>query len=437
MYKLEIIVFENGERYPILMGSDGMPHFLATLWVTAKLRSSMAVNTISNRLRTLKWFFQWEEKESRELFLEFQQGLFLSQVDIDNIKEHLSLDISHINGLSNKKSRSNVIDIGITPKLIQVTPSVARNNIYNRLTVIAEYLKFIATIAVQNKTNHFFTSAIEKMTHDILALRPKGKGKKTISNVDGKNIPDGLIDEFMSVAHFEHPKNPFKDLSTKKRNHLMFVLLYELGIRRGELLSLTMGENLDILGSNKYVTIRRLHDDKHDPRKRQPVAKTRERKLQLTNYTAALIDDYIINIRAKTPNSGKHPYLFVTHRKGPTQGQPISISTFDTIIVPAMKAVDERFKAIHPHYFRHNWNLNFSRLVDNNNELATDPKNKRTRVEPSEEAKKRMHQMGHSSESSAEPYMVRHIREKTNKIILEEQEKFKQKLASLDSYKEE
>lgn len=103
MYKLEIIVFENGERYPILMGSDGMPHFLATLWVTAKLRSSMAVNTISNRLRTLKWFFQWEEKESRELFLEFQQGLFLSQVDIDNIKEHLSLDISHINGLSNKK----------------------------------------------------------------------------------------------------------------------------------------------------------------------------------------------------------------------------------------------------------------------------------------------------------------------------------------------
>ena len=45
--------------------------------------------------------------------------------------------------------------------------------------------------------------------------------------------------------------------------------------------------------------------------------------------------------------------------------------------------------------------------------------------------------MGHSSESSAEPYMVRHIREKTNKIILEEQEKFKQKLASLDSYKEE
>ena len=33
-YSVETLVFENGERYPILMGSDGMPHFRVTLWVT-------------------------------------------------------------------------------------------------------------------------------------------------------------------------------------------------------------------------------------------------------------------------------------------------------------------------------------------------------------------------------------------------------------------
>ncbi len=279
MYKLEILVFENGERYPILMGSDGMPHFLATLWVTTKLRSSMTVNTISNRLRALKWFLQWEKSESRELFSEFQQGLFLTQHDICNIKEHLSLDISHIKSLSNKKYK--IVDINRNPKLIQVTPSVSSSNIYNRLTSVAEYLKFIATVAIQNKNNDFLTTAIEQMVKNILVVRPKGKGKKTLSRIYEKNIPDGLIDEFMSVTHFEHPKNPFKGIATRKRNHLMFVLLHELGIRRGELLSLTMGENLDIFGPHKYITIRRLHDDKYDPRKRQPVAKTRERKLQL------------------------------------------------------------------------------------------------------------------------------------------------------------
>lgn len=435
MYKLEILVFENGERYPILMGSDGMPHFLATLWVTTKLRSSMTVNTISNRLRALKWFLQWEKSESRELFSEFQQGLFLTQHDICNIKEHLSLDISHIKSLSNKKYK--IVDINRNPKLIQVTPSVSSSNIYNRLTSVAEYLKFIATVAIQNKNNDFLTTAIEQMVKNILVVRPKGKGKKTLSRIYEKNIPDGLIDEFMSVTHFEHPKNPFKGIATRKRNHLMFVLLHELGIRRGELLSLTMGENLDIFGPNKYITIRRLHDDKYDPRKRQPVAKTRERKLQLTNDTAALIDDYIINIRRKTPNSGKHPYLFITHRKGPTQGQPISISTFDTIIMPTMQAVDERFKAIHPHYFRHDWNLRFSRLVDENNELAQDPKNNRTKIEPGDEAKKRMHEMGHSRESSAKPYMDRQIQNIANKYVLAEQEKMLPNVAILQNTKED
>ncbi|WP_429140830.1 hypothetical protein, partial [Aeromonas allosaccharophila] len=112
MYKLDRLIFANGERYPVLMGNDGMPHFLATLWVTTKLRSSLSVNTISNRLGALKWFLQWEENKHRDLFSEFQKGKFLSDTDIDNIREHLSHDISHFKGLAkSKKTRDKVIDL--------------------------------------------------------------------------------------------------------------------------------------------------------------------------------------------------------------------------------------------------------------------------------------------------------------------------------------
>ncbi|MFO6424636.1 hypothetical protein [Motilimonas sp. KMU-193] len=69
-YKIEILILGDGERYPILMGSDGMPHFLGTLWVTTKLRSSMVANTIRNRLSDLKWFLKWEEEEGRDLYAE-------------------------------------------------------------------------------------------------------------------------------------------------------------------------------------------------------------------------------------------------------------------------------------------------------------------------------------------------------------------------------
>ena len=38
MYKLDILMFDNGERYPILMGEDGFPHFYVTLYATTMLR---------------------------------------------------------------------------------------------------------------------------------------------------------------------------------------------------------------------------------------------------------------------------------------------------------------------------------------------------------------------------------------------------------------
>lgn len=75
-----------------------------------------------------------------------------------------------------------------------------------------------------------------------------------------------------------------------------------------------------------------------------------------------------MNYRSKIPNANKHPYLFVTHRKGKTQGNPISTSSFDNVIVPTMKKIDPKFSIIHPHIFRHEWNLDFSRKVDKNNQ---------------------------------------------------------------------
>lgn len=438
MHKLEMLIFQNGERYPILMDRDGMPHFLATLWVTAKLRSmGLTVNTISARLAVLKWFFQWEIKEQRDLFSEFQQGQFLRDTDIDKIKSHLSIDIAHLKGLSShKQTRNKIVGINSSPQLIKVTPSVGRNNIYNRLTAVAGYLDFIAKVATQYTTNPSLTAEIKNMFQRLMAKRPKGKGNNVLRKIDDKNLPDGLIEEFMAVAHYDHPKNPFKHITTRKRNHLMFILLEELGIRRGELLSLTMGANMQLFGPDKFIWVRRSHDDVNDHRKKQPVAKTRERMLPIKDETAKLIDEYIKNVRGKTPHSGKHGYLFITHHKCPSQGKPISVSTFDTIIVPAMKSVDERFKAIHPHYFRHHWNEMFSRKIDHHNKLAKDPNSNRIEITPGEEAKSRMHLMGHSSESSAKPYIERHIRKKTNKLILEEQEYFQRLLTTPQSNKE-
>ena len=94
-YSVEILIFDNGERYPILMGSDEMPHFYVTLWVTSTLRSvGRAVSTISNKLEHIKWFLGWQAQEQRDLYKEFQQRVFPNSDDIQNIKSYLAISSS-------------------------------------------------------------------------------------------------------------------------------------------------------------------------------------------------------------------------------------------------------------------------------------------------------------------------------------------------------
>jgi integrase len=200
------------------------------------------------------------------------------------------------------------------------------------------------------------------------------------------------------------------------------------GIRRGEMLSLMLTD-MTLHGDKKSIWVRRTHDDKNDSRTKQPVAKTKERMLRISNETAELLSHYITECRAKTPNANKHPYLFVTHRKCSTQGQPVSESTFDNTIVPAMKAVDARFEVIHPHYFRHNWNEGFSEKVDKNNDLAALGVTGHKHIDSGTEAKMRKHQMGHSSESSGNVYNQRHVTRKANEVSLMEQEDLQRKAA--------
>jgi integrase len=417
MYKLEILIFDNGERYIILMGEDGMPHFYVTLYVTSELRSKDAVNTIANRLKAILWLFEWEKKHDRCLAEEFEQAQFLTIGDILSLRDHMKLNAveqkKHDTGKAKLKRR--VINLNDSTSIITTVASVSRDHQYNRMTAMAEYLHFLATVTNQFRNNPTVTKAIRDMSEALKKHRPKGRGRNVADELDSSSLPDGLLDEFMDIANIDNPLNPFKSPTVKLRNYLIFRLLRETGIRRGEVLSLDMSY-LELHGDKPFIWIRRKHDDKYDPRTRQPVSKTKERKYPISKDTAQLLDDYILNERVSTPNTTKHPYLFVTHRKCATQGQPISGSYFNNDIIGMMKNVDTRFSVIHAHLFRHEWNFSFSEKC----EAAGIP--------PEEAAKMRMHLMGHSSEKSGEIYNKRYVKEKANKAVLEQQEELQEKL---------
>lgn len=435
MYQVKVLIFNNGERYPILIGGDGMPHLYATLWVTVKLRSQL-VNTIVNKLNALKLLFIWESKRQRCLYSEFQRGKFLSEKDIDDIKAHLTIDVNHATRVTVPKHRNKIVYCPNSPKPVTFIRSVGNSHLYNRITTISEYLDFISKLATQYISNAKLNSEISLMHTRIKASRPKGFSKHVRDNRNDKEVPDGLIDEFVEITIFDHPKNPFRHTATRIRNHLMIRILRETGIRRGELLSLTL-TNIVLYGEKKTIFVKRTHDDKYDPRIDQPVAKTKERIVRISPQTAKLLEEYISKVRSVTPNANKHPYLFVTHKKGRKQGCPISISTFDNTIFSAIKAVDERFLIIHPHYFRHNWNLDFSREIDEINKEANRPGSGMSAITEDKENKMRMDAMGHTSEKSGIVYNRRHIKEIANTVILKQQEKYQHILDNAITEKKE
>ncbi|WP_180961239.1 site-specific integrase [Shewanella sp. GutDb-MelDb] len=424
MYKLDILIFENGERYPILMGEDGMPHLFVTLYVTTELRTKMAFNTMVNRLKAILWLFEWEKKHARCLAEEFEQAQFLTVEDILSLRDHMKLNAieqkNHDMGKAKLKRR--VINLNGPASITTTVASVSQNHQYNRITAIAAYLHFLATVTNQLRNNPEVTKDIDGMSKALKKHRPKGRGRNVAEELDSNYLPDGLLDEFMDVANLENSLNPFKNSIVKLRNYLVFRLLRETGIRRGEVLSLEISY-LELHGDNPFIWVRRKHDDRHDPRIYQPVSKTKERKFPIAKETAQLLDSYIVNERLSTPNSAKHPYLFITHRKCETQGQPISYSYFSSDIISKMKAVDERFSVIHAHTFRHEWNLDFSRRIDKINS-SEEGRN----IPPEEEAKMRKFLMGHSSEKSGDVYNQRHIREKAMEIILAEQIELEDKI---------
>lgn len=441
MYKLEIQVFANGERYPILIGEDGMPHFYTTLYVTTKLRSSMAVNTISNRLKAILWLQEWERIKKRCLASEFEQERFLTNEDITDLREHLKLNALEQKRLEQGKARLSrkVMSLEVSPNITTTVASVGRNHHYNRMTAVAEYLHFLATVINQYRNSQATSKAIDNMLHSLKKARPKGKGKNVSDQFDIKGLPDGVLDEFMEIANPEHPLNPFKDPKVQKRNYLIFRIIRETGIRRGEALSLEI-THLELLGDRPAIWVKRKHDDVFDPRIRQPVSKTLERRIPIKTATAELLDNYITNDRSLTPNAKKHPYIFVTHRKCATQGQPISSSYFDNEIIPKMKAVDGKFSQIHAHLLRHEWNNDYSKKVDITNKIRakaiSEGKPSKPLIEAAQEAKMRKHLMGHTSEKSGDIYNKRHTIEEANKLVLEEQEELQEKLRKQESSKE-
>jgi len=327
-----------------------LPLYYPNLFITTQIRGrGCAANTCDKYLRILQIFLEFE----------YANNLIVTR----GLKEYNYLDIYEVDNLITfcKKRFNNNKVIQIKDLKI-VAPSTTRE----RVIVIAEYVNWLAKFITPNISDEDNL----KLEQFITKLKAKAPSKL---NRDSKNksLEKSHRYALLKVSHPNNNNNPFKNQGVRYRNFISILILYELGLRKSELLNIRIR---DIDAQENTIAIVRRPDQIDDSRTYEPNVKTRARELPISNKTMNHIMKYITKYRREIHSARKSDFLIVTHKKQRTQGQPLSISGFNNFFSKYVQALQHKYPHFSAHHLRHTANDIFSEnFEDMPSNQAIDP----------------------------------------------------------------
>ncbi len=396
---LKSFVMSSGERYCLLVDSiSGLPLYYPNLFITTQIRNkSLSFSMMESVLGGISVLLRFMAERNEDIEARFRLNKYLEIHELDALRDFCQFKFRH----RTIGTDSNVIFM--REELQEGEKRVNTQTEYARLSVISNYVRWLAELLSGEGRGKSVTLRIGRMAGGIKARRPEKK--KRNEGLDEKGLDEKQMNLLFEVFRPGSEFNPFVDTSIQIRNRLMFLILYYLGIRGGELLNIRI-KDIDF-SKNQLVVVRRA-DEKDDPRTNQPRAKTLDRRLPMKDTLVKEIHNYILNVRKKFVRPGQPDYLFVTHKEGPTKGLPVSISAYKKVI-KVVRDVSPVLYGFTGHALRHKWNELFSEQMD----AMDNP--------PSEEKQEEMrsYQMGWKSGSgSAGVYNKRFIKKKGQEASL-------------------
>ena len=348
--QLRNFIAQNGERFSQLyeLDSNGFPLFYPTAYSSRNLRTGYAHNTQKEHLLAIKKLYEWAESYLQpntgkpvEIHERLVTQKFFTPYEIDALVSFVSVKRNSLDG-----------------------EALAGAKVNNQLTGIARYLSWYAEEVITDSNIPEVQSGITKMSDMIIAKKVREssharKDQKTLAKKLSDEARDTLLDLFKNPLGGVEKK---ANIGSRIRNITELRVLYDTGMRIVELHGLRLSDYQMALGGEPAtLKVVRYHDDVHDDRKDQPVAKTLARPVPIDEELSSLIANYIKNWRSKVPNVGfdDNDFLFVTHRKGNRQGKASTISSFNSGI-ETLKKNYPTLADLHPHLLRHDWNYRFS-----------------------------------------------------------------------------
>ncbi len=388
--------------------ATGLPLQSATYWIVSKRRpSGSQPNTLHNDLRALMYLYLWADARGVDLQERFESGALLTLTEVTDLDtfcgRYLKEALVELPGQTSGVTR------------LELQSSQARRRAVNllekrhRLTAIHSFIEHTSADHLSrlnlwpDRWSHY--NSVRDNCLQWIMSRYKGIKKPQRNDVGAREgLAEKEINRLRAVIEPDHPENPFAPL-VRFRNYLIVRLLLDLGIRRGELLGIRVEDCR--LGSQGFVTVHRRPDDLDDPRKLQPSSKTEARALPLNGRLTELMYEWIVHQRPKIVGARTHPFLIVDCHKG----RPLSLSSVNKLMRRMRRRVPGLPEELSAHVLRHSWNDAFSDAMDRNG------------VSGDQEAKWRARLMGWRQEKSAQAYLRRTVRRRSDEALVEIQDK--------------
>lgn len=409
-YAVKTVVLSSGERLPMLVAlATGVPLFEPSVYVLSEIRATnRASNTIDQVLRSIMVLQLFLDSRGIDIEQRVRKGGVFHLSEVDELVRHCrrpvayQLKHSSLPLLQQSVRKASAERVRLAQR--QLAPAeVAGHTAANRIRVIREYLDWLvryhmarygSVAAEGERLWNEWTSCKESLD----ARLPRHKGRNTIGQREGLQLE--VTERLLNVTSPTSSENPWKGEGTRIRNALLVLWLYELGLRRGEVLNVKIP---DINFQSEELTVVRRADDPEDPRKDQPLVKTRDRKIPLSPGLCKLTHEYITNTRRAISGARRHPFLFIAMGTG----APLSLSAVNAIFAELRNAFNGDFDTVTPHVLRHTWNDRFSAVMD----MATIPE--------AEEERMRSFLMGWAPTSKTSVnYTRRHVRLKAQQVSL-------------------
>jgi integrase len=398
--------FKNGERV-YLPVEDGVPVFYPTYYVTRRLRDK-SPNTQKNELTELRILSRWEADAGISLADRIEQDAPLIELEILSLVDFCGYSLDTI----------RKIEAGtklLPAAYVYVNVDVKRF----RLKVIKRYVEFLYTLLSKSPDRG---TLAKRFGARIDSHIPKSKRHLNLN--EEKSLSNEQIAVLLEKLMPDHPENPFENEALKYRNLLMFHLLYETGVRGGELLGLYV-EDVDY--RQGAVRIRRRHHDPRDPRTYQPHQKTRERDIPIPDGLLDMLRFYIMELRSRSKAARMHPVLFVGHHNQ-HEGAALTKSGLQYVFQSVRRAFPV-MRGTHPHLMRHHFNYRFSVMLENQPEWDAMTSEERMRLDETT----RSDIMGWNPEGTMQQlYNRRYNLEVTNKAMKGRADNLKGKIPDKD-----